>query len=80
MNILKRAGNKINLPFNTVKNRHNCRYALKRCIIVIGLCHFKNQLLQGGFKGQIPSIEMLKHHEVIEAAVPHLSRAVPAAF
>ena len=63
-----------------MKNRHNCRYAEKRCIISNGLCHMQNQLFQGGFKGQIPCIKMLEHQDVIEAAVPHLSRAVSAAF
>lgn len=63
-----------------MRNRHNCRYALKRCIIPIGLCRFQNQLSQGGFIRQIPCIKMLEHHDVIEAAVPHLSRVVSAVF
>lgn len=32
------------------------------------------------FKGQIPGIQMLKHEDVIQAAVPNLSWAVSATF
>ena len=65
-----------------MEKRHNCCYAKLKMysIILIGLCCIQNQLSQGRFRWHIPCIKMLEHHDVIEAAVLHLSRTVSAAF
>ena len=41
---------------------------------------FAESTFAGRIHRAIPCIKVLEHHDVIEAAVPHLSRAVSAVF